>query len=103
MIGALIYTGTFIISGNWDYRLIFLLFCIPFFMGLKELGLRLGLSALMLFALNYKPLSIIFGEIGILLNISSKIILFVILLAMIIARVGVMLEPFVVVVRKKFN
>jgi len=30
LVGAAIYVGTFILSSNWDYRLIFLIFCIPF-------------------------------------------------------------------------
>ena len=30
LVGAAIYVGTFILSSNWDYRLIFLVFCIPF-------------------------------------------------------------------------
>ena len=30
LMGAAIYVGTFILSSNWDYRLIFLILCIPF-------------------------------------------------------------------------
>jgi hypothetical protein len=30
LVGAAIYVGTFMLSANWDYRLIFLIFCIPF-------------------------------------------------------------------------
>lgn len=30
LVGAAIYVGTFILSSNFDYRLIFLIFCIPF-------------------------------------------------------------------------
>jgi hypothetical protein len=30
LVGAVIYVGTFILSSNYDCRLIFLIFCIPF-------------------------------------------------------------------------
>jgi len=30
LVGASIYVGTFLVSSNYDYRLIFLVFCIPF-------------------------------------------------------------------------
>ena len=30
LVGASIYVGTFMLSSNFDYRLIFLIFCIPF-------------------------------------------------------------------------
>lgn len=30
VIGSSIYVGTYILASNWDYRLIFLIFCIPF-------------------------------------------------------------------------
>ena len=34
--GAIIFSGTYIITSNWDYRLIFLLFCIPYILNNNE-------------------------------------------------------------------
>lgn len=53
--GGLIYVGTFFIGNNWDYRLIFLLLCIPFILDIltystnKVIRFIISLSFLTLF------------------------------------------------------
>ncbi len=34
--GGIIFSGTFLITSNWDYRLIFLLFCIPYILFIQN-------------------------------------------------------------------
>jgi hypothetical protein len=34
--GGMIFSGTFLITSNWDYRLIFLLFCIPYILSIQN-------------------------------------------------------------------
>jgi hypothetical protein len=34
--GGIIFSGTFLITSNWDYRLIFLLFCIPYILSIRN-------------------------------------------------------------------
>ena len=34
--GAVIFSGTYLLTSNWDYRLIFLLFCIPYILSIQN-------------------------------------------------------------------
>ena len=43
LIGASIYTGTFIIGANADYRLIFLIFTIPYVLNVKSMPIKYSL------------------------------------------------------------
>ncbi len=74
--GASIYVGTFIFSTNWDYRLIFLVFCIPY---LQIVPFRLAgtLLTTMFLAMNELPLHMLFGANGNQLNWVAKTGLFV--------------------------
>ena len=40
MVGSGIYVGTFVLSGNYDYRLIFILLCIPYLLYMKNKYLK---------------------------------------------------------------
>ena len=42
LLGASIYTGTFIIGANVDYRLIFLIFTIPYVLDIKNITIKYG-------------------------------------------------------------
>ena len=85
--GACIYVGTFILSSNWDYRLIFLLLCVPFLMKIKDIFVRFGLVISLLIALNFTPLVLALGSFGLAINMLSKVSLFVILTAMILIQI----------------
>jgi hypothetical protein len=50
--GAGIYCGTFIVSSNWDYRLIFLLLCFPFLQTLSHSLYNKFLPFAMILAMN---------------------------------------------------
>jgi hypothetical protein len=79
LFGALIYVGTFLLSGNWDYRLIFLLLCIPSIAEMRSRAGKYLMFACILLAANYLVLSFVLGSAGIFLNILAKCILFVLL------------------------
>ena len=79
--GSLIYCSTFIISGNFDYRLVFLLFILPIIINHKSFYIW---SLVILISFNQRLLKNMFLEIneffGSALNFGSKIILFVFLM-----------------------
>jgi hypothetical protein len=50
--GASIYVGTFIIGSNFDYRLIFLIFTIPYLMSLKNSKIKYILIICYIFSIN---------------------------------------------------
>lgn len=51
LVGAAIYIGTFLVVSNWDYRLIFLILCIPF-LQTKPFPLARALIVVILVAMN---------------------------------------------------
>lgn len=75
--GASIYVGTFILSTNWDYRLIFLILCVPF---LTAGSVRFGrfVTVLIIVAMNELLLRRL-GIAGVAAVWLSKIGLFVVL------------------------
>jgi hypothetical protein len=75
LIGAYVYVGTFILSSNWDYRLIFLILCVPYVMSANDRYLRILISLSLIIAFNQLPLYFALGPIGAGLNILSKCLL----------------------------
>lgn len=63
LLGASIYLCTFIISSNWDYRLIFLIFCIPYIDKLTGNSLKIILLSSILLASNQMILTHLLGSI----------------------------------------
>uniref|UniRef100_UPI0040481511 hypothetical protein n=1 Tax=Limnohabitans sp. TaxID=1907725 RepID=UPI0040481511 len=88
LVGSCVYIGTFILASNYDYRLIFLLLCVPFIMKLEVIPIRFGLAVLLLLALNFMPLAAMLGKLGVTLNILSKVILFITLTTITLMRIG---------------
>ena len=87
--GAIIFSGTFILTSNWDYRLIFLLFCIPYLLNLENRILKHSIllsilisSNSMLFTSN-KGFELI-GQFGISLCIMCKYYTFIMITALLI-------------------
>lgn len=80
-IGACIFLCTFIISSNWDYRLIFLILCIPFVTSLPKSNIRLLILLSIIIASNQAFLNNVLGSIpsGIL-SIISKVVVFITLI-----------------------
>jgi hypothetical protein len=87
--GAIIFSGTFIITSNWDYRLIYLLFCIPYLLKIKNRILKHSIllsilisSNSMLFTSNQIFGAI--GQFGISLCIMCKYYTFIMITALLI-------------------
>lgn len=85
--GAYIFIGTFLLSSNWDYRLIFLLLCVPYILLVKNQFARIVILACMFAAANHRFLNSMlrsFGPIGPVASLLAKCILFSSLGAMIL-------------------
>jgi hypothetical protein len=78
--GASIYVGTFIVSSNWDYRLMFLIFCVPF-LGARPFPLSGFLVALIIVAMNDLVIHDLLGTTGRAIISFAKISVFVVLSA----------------------
>jgi len=84
--GASIYTGTFIFSWNWDYRLIFLIFCVPF-VGTRRFPLGGVLVILIIIAMNDLILTPWLGTPGLAIVLIAKFVVFAVLSAYLAASV----------------
>ena len=90
--GASIYIGTFIFSSNWDYRLMFLTFCVPF---LEARRFPFGglLVILIIAALNEWVLHPLLGRAGLAISWFAKIGVFIALSAYLAVLVLAIFEP----------
>ncbi len=79
--GAFVFLGTFVLGSNWDYRLVFLLFCVPLLATLESTIFRRALLAILLVSLNHSALGTWFGLAGYAVNEAAKGLLFVLLAA----------------------
>jgi hypothetical protein len=84
--GATIYIGTFIFSWNWDYRLIFLIFCVPF-LKTKQFPFGGVLVTLIVVAMNDLILTPWLGALGLAIVWFAKIVIFAVLSAYLAAFV----------------
>jgi hypothetical protein len=79
--GAFVFLGTFVLGSNWDYRLTFLLFCVPLLATLESAVFRRTLLVILLVSLNHSALGTWFGLAGYAVNELAKGVLFVLLAA----------------------
>jgi len=84
LVGASIYVGTFIFSANFDYRLIFLIFCIPF-LQTRPFPLARMLIFVVLLAMNELLITHWLKLSGLILVVFAKIAIFVVLSAYLVA------------------
>jgi hypothetical protein len=86
MAGGLVFSGTYLITSNWDYRLIFLLLCIPYILSIQSvlvrystlIGILLSANAIVMWSTNqYLP---VFGA-------TSKYYVFIIVTACLVREV----------------
>lgn len=82
IVGTVIYLGSFMLGSNWDYRLLFLIFCLPLIFSLADKYLKLFLLICMLLADNFLILHAIAGPAGGAVNVLSKCFLFIGLMAL---------------------
>ena len=79
LIGSGIYVATFFLISNFDYRLIFLSFCIPYILSIKNLYIQKLTPLLIVISMNQFFLYKIFGLYGAFMNILSKVAILIIL------------------------
>jgi hypothetical protein len=79
--GAFVFLGTFVLGSNWDYRLAFLLLCVPLLATLQSPPFRRVLLVTLVVALNHSALGRSFGLAGYAVNEAAKGLLFVLLAA----------------------
>ncbi len=77
--GVSIYAGLFVSTINFDYKLIFLIFCAPFISKFNYIFLKYSIYFLMILAFNFVYLFNLFGKYGVALSFISKNLLFCIL------------------------
>jgi hypothetical protein len=87
LVGAAIYVGTFIFSANFDYRLIFLIFCIPF-LERQPFPFAGALIVAILLAMNELLLTYWFGLNGLIVVGLAKLAIFTVLSAYLMALVA---------------
>ncbi|MEY4457211.1 MAG: hypothetical protein RLY15_1475, partial [Bacteroidota bacterium] len=74
-IGASIFLSTFIVSSNWDYRLIFLILCIPFLISLPKSNTKFLILLSIIIASNQAILNNVIGTLGgVIITLISKMI-----------------------------
>ena len=79
--GSFVFLGTFMLGSNWDYRLVFLLFCVPLLATLESAAFRRALLLILLVSLNHSAFGTWFGLAGYAVNEAAKGVLFVLLAA----------------------
>jgi hypothetical protein len=84
LVGAAIYVGTFMFAGNVDYRLIFLILCIPFLQG-RPFPYARTVIVVMVAAMNATLLVSWFAVPGLIAVELAKIVIFAILSAYLFA------------------
>jgi len=78
IVGGSLFVATFVLSINWDYRLIFLLFCLPYLRLLKSKLLLHAASVSVLLSMNVL-LMVNLGQAGIIANHMCKFFLFAVI------------------------
>jgi hypothetical protein len=84
LIGGGIYLGSFIVSSNADYRLVILIFCIPYIYCLENIIWKKIILWSILISSNQIILNSFLKNLGVAINVLAKINLFVIFLVIFI-------------------
>jgi hypothetical protein len=74
--GGIIFSSSYLITSNWDYRLIFLLLCIPYILCIQNRVLKHSVLICILLSSNATILMQFFGQSGIYLGLLSKYYVF---------------------------
>jgi hypothetical protein len=92
LMGACIYVGTFLLSSNWDYRLIFLILCVPYLNEIQNRESRYLMLGCVLVAVNQLALYAALGLVGLAINILAKCTLFAFLSSMVLKLMEVEMQ-----------
>tara|TARA_Y100000741_G_scaffold258593_1_gene199504 strand:+ start:2390 stop:3580 length:1191 start_codon:yes stop_codon:yes gene_type:complete len=79
LIGGGIFVFTFLINTHHDYRMMFLIFCIPLLLNLKNNIIKVFALFCIILSLELQKLLIVFGFFGGVINSLAKLILFYII------------------------
>ena len=79
LLGGGIFIFTFIINTHHDYRMMFLIFCVPLLLKLKNSFLKLFSLLILILSLELQRLLFLFGFYGGLINSVAKLTLFYII------------------------
>jgi hypothetical protein len=79
--GAIIFSGTYLITSNWDYRLIFLLLCMPHILSIQSRFVKHSTLIGIIISSNATFISQNFGLPGLLLCAISKYYIFLMISA----------------------
>jgi hypothetical protein len=86
-VGASVYLLTFVLSSNFDYRLVFLILCVPYVLRIGEAWLRVSLLGLIAVASNYGLLVARLDVLGYVLVTLAKALLLVLLTAILLEEI----------------
>jgi ribose transport system permease protein len=86
--GGIIFSGTYLITSNWDYRLIFLLICIPYILSVQNSYVKHSILIGILLSSNVSILGDYFGQSGVNLCTISKYYLFIMVTACLVKEYG---------------
>ena len=100
LIGGAIYLGTFLLVANYDYRLVFLIFCMPCFIAIEDRFWRLSILVAVIVASNQWALFSILGIAGAGINILAKCFVFVTLASLYLDQLLLIFDRDGVVKRK---
>jgi hypothetical protein len=78
--GGIIFSGTYLVTSNWDYRLIFLLLCLPYILAIQNAFIRHSMLIGILLSSNGFTLWAILGQ-NVLLGAISKYYVFLMVTA----------------------
>lgn len=84
--GGAIYSFSYLLTDNWDYRLIFLILCLPYLLRIKNQPIKHFTALSLVFAQN----TILLGEMStpaLYLSIACKLIVFIIISALLLAEI----------------
>jgi hypothetical protein len=85
LMGSSLYVGLFILGSNVDYKLIFLIFCVPYLSHLKSKINKYFILISIVLASNWQLMSSNdYASLGALINIIIKCLIFIILLSLLI-------------------
>ena len=86
--GGGVFAASFALTSSWDYRLIFLVLCVPYISSMASPVTRNAILGLIIFVSNDVLVSSALGPPGVLLGTLAKCLVFSIIAAMLINEYG---------------
>ena len=87
--GGSILAGTYLVTSNWDYRLIFLLLCIPYILSIQSRVVRHSMLIGILLASNAPLIGDFYSQPGIMIGVLSRYYVFLMVTACLVREFSV--------------